>query len=80
MCIWFEVMPLQGSPSEASNAQDLAEAIGCNVSELPTVSGEIMWIDECLCDLDIGALEAKFGYRYETGDTTFDNRLIEAAQ
>jgi hypothetical protein len=77
MCIWFEVTPLSGNPTEADNAQGLAEAIGCNVSELPTVSGEIMWIEECLCDLDIAAFESKFGYRHDVGETSIDNYLIE---
>jgi hypothetical protein len=80
MCIWFEVTPLHGNPSEADNAQGLADAIGCNVSELPTISGETLLADECLCDLDIEAFEAKFGYLHEVGDTTFDNCLIEVAK
>lgn len=77
MCIWFEVKPLHGNPAEVDNAGGLAEAIGCSVRELPTISDTAMDPGECLCDLDIEAFELKFGYRYEQGDTTFDDRLIE---
>lgn len=79
MCIWFEVFPLHNNPAEVDNAGGLAHAIGCSVRDLPTVSGTTMSPGECLCDLDIEAFEAKFRYRHEIGETSFDNRLTEVA-
>ncbi|MGR3991642.1 hypothetical protein [Pseudomonas sp. 1121_17] len=77
MCIWFEVTPLHGNPAEVETSTHLAKVVGCEIQDLPTSSGMPMDDDECLCDLDITAFEAKFGYRYEGCETTFDNMLIE---
>ncbi|UXV21046.1 hypothetical protein N4P55_06735 [Pseudomonas fluorescens] len=79
MCIWFEVIPLHDNPAEAHNAGGLADAVGCAVRDLPTISDTTMESDECLCDLDIEAFELKFGYRHEVGETSFDNRLVEVS-
>ncbi|NWB40906.1 hypothetical protein HX815_11350 [Pseudomonas sp. E6002] len=79
MCTWFEVTPLQDNPAEAHNAAGLADAVGCSVRDLPTLSDTAMEPGECLCDLDIEAFESKFGYRHEVGETSFDNRLVEVS-
>ncbi|MDD1947754.1 hypothetical protein [Pseudomonas carnis] len=79
MCIWFEVTPLHDNPAEVHNAEGLADAVGCSVLDLPTLSDTSMEPRECLCDLDIEAFESKFGYRYEVGETSFDNRLVEVS-
>ncbi|WP_110946447.1 hypothetical protein [Pseudomonas bohemica] len=76
MCIWFEVTPLHGNPAEVETSTELAAIVGCDESDLPTHSGLPME-NECLCDLDIEAFEAKFNYRHDGGETTFDNYLIE---
>lgn len=79
MCIWFEIEGSSHNPAEVDNTTGLAEAIGCNVEDLPSISGEVLGHGECLCDLDISAFEAKFGYRHEVGETSFDNRLVEVS-
>ena len=79
MCSWFEVEGASHNPAEADNAAGLAEAIGCKVEELPSISGEALSPNECLCDLDIEVFESKFVYRHEVGETSFDNRLVEVS-
>lgn len=79
MCIWFEVTPLHGNPAEVETSTHLATMVSCKVEDLPTVSGEPMGDDECLCDLDIDGFASKFSYRYELGETTYDNSLIEVS-
>lgn len=77
MCIWFEVTSIRDNPAEVHNAKGLADAVGCSVRDIPTLSDTSMEPSQCLCDLDIEIFESKFGYRHEVGETSFDNRFVE---
>lgn len=80
MCIWFEVTPIHGGPEEVDTSTHMAAIARCEVSELPTISGSRMQHDDCLCDFDAEAFAAKFGFRLEAGETTYDHYLIQEAR
>lgn len=80
MCIWFEVTPLHGNPEEVDNSTSMAMIADCEVSDLPTTSGDPMEPNDCLCDFDAEAFCKKFGFREEEGETTFDHYLIQEAR
>ncbi len=79
MCSRYEVARLDGAIHYATNSNELAEALGCEISALPGKHG-VFEDNDCLCDLDLDAFEATFGYEHGLNEDGTDELLSELAK
>ncbi|AWT29842.1 TPA: hypothetical protein ACNRRD_006414 [Pseudomonas aeruginosa] len=62
MCLWLAVTVNGECIDCATDTDELAAAIGCQIADLVSMSGDAMEGQQCLCDLDTEKTALKFGF------------------